>query len=124
MADRPKLSLFRSNMAETRPQPAATTPASLPQASPTGRTVPATVTDGVGTPPADQTLRFRVGDENGGSRVLDRPATIEGFKRRAKKLKKTTGITHGEALEQVAHTCGFKNYDRALGFYRRAEVQA
>ncbi|WP_068091035.1 hypothetical protein [Novosphingobium rosa] len=127
MANRPKLSLFRNSANQ------------LPQASPAGRKATATVTDGAEAlraadilpaqtlryqqeDPAARTVKFKVAAPNGGGATAERPATLEGFKRRAKKLRKAEGITHNDALEQFARTCGFKSYQTALGFYRQMEV--
>lgn len=40
--------------------------------------------------------------------------TIEGLKRRAKKLKRALGITHTAALDEVAKRAGYANYLHAL----------
>jgi hypothetical protein len=44
--------------------------------------------------------------------------TIEGLKRRAKRLKKETGCTHTQALDEMARKGGYQNFTdarRALG---------
>lgn len=40
-------------------------------------------------------------------------STLEGLKRRAKRLKKETGITHTEALEHMARKGGYDNFTHA-----------
>jgi hypothetical protein len=39
--------------------------------------------------------------------------TLEGLKRRAKRLKKETGCTHGQALDLIAQQGGYQNYSDA-----------
>jgi hypothetical protein len=39
--------------------------------------------------------------------------TLEGLKRRAKKLSRTTGVPHHEALEQLAQAGGYRDYRQA-----------
>ncbi|MHA3791487.1 hypothetical protein [Rhizorhabdus wittichii] len=40
--------------------------------------------------------------------------TIDGLKRRAKRLKKEQGIRHAQALDAVAVAGGYQNYAHAL----------
>lgn len=40
-------------------------------------------------------------------------STLAGLKSRAKRLKKATGITHVQALEQMARKGGFENFAQA-----------
>lgn len=39
------------------------------------------------------------------------PRSIESLKRAAKKLKKERGITHTEALKEIAHREGFQKWE-------------
>lgn len=39
---------------------------------------------------------------------------LDAFKREAKKLKKATGISHTDALEQVARLRGYAHYHEAF----------
>ena len=43
--------------------------------------------------------------------------TLAGLKSRAKQLKLETGVTHGEALEQVARSQGYASYDTARRYF-------
>lgn len=47
---------------------------------------------------------------------MDEPlfSTIDGLKRRAKKLKREHGIPHHQALDAVAVAGGYQNYAHAL----------
>lgn len=40
------------------------------------------------------------------------PKTLVGLKRQAKKLKKETGCTHTDALEQIARKMGYGHLEK------------
>lgn len=48
---------------------------------------------------------------------------IDWLKRQAKKLKKETGITHAEALREIAITQGFDTWEELIAFVDEREDQ-
>ena len=45
---------------------------------------------------------------------MNPPKTLEGLKRLAKKIKKSSGVQHSEALNLAAKQCGYNNYRHAF----------
>jgi hypothetical protein len=42
-----------------------------------------------------------------------KPKTVAGIKQLAKKISKTRGITHTQALDEAARQAGFENFKHA-----------
>ena len=47
------------------------------------------------------------------------PRTLEGFKSRAKKLKRDFNLKHHEALDELGRAFGFKDFRAVRAHYER-----
>lgn len=55
--------------------------------------------------------------------MIHRFTTLNGIKREAKQLKQLMGITHSEALENIAKSDGYSNYKEARVKLRKSQLE-